>query len=130
MNHAGISEERAEFFAELSKAFLSSGISIRFTAFGHSMHPAIKSGDIVEVEPVPVHEVTIGDIVFYCIRGSKMVLHRLIAKCRDNEGIVLTAKGDNFPFEDVPIRSEQMLGRAISIESGGQKRYLKYQQSK
>lgn len=47
---------------------------VRFRPYGNSMQPKIKSGQLVAVEPRPIEQVAVGDIVLCRVKG-KQYLH-------------------------------------------------------
>jgi len=64
-------------FADLATELLERGHSVRFQAPGRSMHPTIKEGETITVEPTAPSEVKKGDIILY--RGeSSVIAHRVV----------------------------------------------------
>jgi len=64
-------------FADLATELLERGHSVRFQAPGRSMHPTIKEGETITVEPTAPSEVKKGDIILY--RGeSGVIAHRVV----------------------------------------------------
>ena len=74
---------------------LARGIAVRFRASGHSMHPAICSGEHVQVEPVELATVSRGDIVLARLARG-LTAHRVI---RVENGRI-TTRGDNCSVDD------------------------------
>ena len=52
--------------------------SIRFTAAGNSMHPTIKQGDTLIIEPCDPQHLSIGDIVLFN-DNERLLAHRIIS---------------------------------------------------
>lgn len=109
-------------FDGLASDILGRGSYLQFRAYGNSMAPFIRNGDIVLVEPKKANELRIGDIVFYRRTGGRHIAHRLIGKSRRGGSLALKTRGDNLRDLDASILPEQVLGRVIRIESQG--RYL------
>ena len=109
-------------FLELSQELLNRGKSVRFRAHGRSMHPFIKDGDILIVEPLNGTLAKTGDIIFYRRPSAEIIAHRLIKIETRNDKSVLITKGDSLKHYDTPIPAGQVLGRVVRVE--GRKRQL------
>jgi signal peptidase I len=83
---------------------------------GFSMHPFIKDGDTIVIEPKKATELRIGDIVLYMDQSGHHIIHRLIRK--DISSGLIT-QGDNLTYSDKPVQAEHALGRVIEIERNG-----------
>jgi signal peptidase I len=103
-------------FLDLSLELLERGASLRFRAHGASMHPFIKNGNILIVEPVNDSPLDVGDIVFYRRSNNALTAHRLIKVENSPGGTVFLTKGDSLGFIDPPVPPAQVLGRVIQIE--------------
>lgn len=64
-------------FQEAVEDLLLGGYSVQFSAPGHSMHPTLKQGDTLIIDPVQPADLTIGDIVLYR-RDDRLFAHRLV----------------------------------------------------
>lgn len=51
-------------------AELAAGKTAKYKGSGNSMHPRIKSGAVVTLEPVELTDVEVGDAVFCKVRGN------------------------------------------------------------
>jgi len=110
-----LNANRADFL-ELSQELLDRGALIRFRAHGRSMHPFIKNGDILIVEPMKGKSPDIGDVIFYRHPDDTLTAHRLV-KINDCGGnAVLFTKGDYLHNLDLPVQPEQVIGRVVQIE--------------
>lgn len=105
-------------FLELSNKILSKGSCLRFRARGGSMHPFIRDGDVLKVEPAEVSEIKLGDVIFYRT-GSRPVAHRVIRKVSENGKAFLVTKGDSSPSSDQPVYPEDLLGKIVAVERNG-----------
>ena len=99
---------------ELIAGLLQDGRSVRFEARGDSMHPVIRSGDHLCVEPG--NDVGIGDIVLTSAdRG--LTAHRVLSRIDD----VIVTRGDNSGSVDLPLHVSRVLGRVAWVERGGRR---------
>lgn len=99
---------------------LTRGISVRFEARGDSMHPVIRSGDYLVVEPVAPGRVGHGDVVL-SLTERGLTAHRVISIGQ----ATFTTRGDNAPAPDAPFRADQLLGRIKIIERDGRPRAVR-----
>ncbi|HYM62342.1 MAG TPA: S24/S26 family peptidase [Thermoanaerobaculia bacterium] len=100
-------------------AILESGYTARIRVDGDSMHPLLRSGDALIVEPVVTGCLRAGDIVLARLdRG--LTAHRVIRVDREAGRIVrITSRGDNCVEADPSFTPERILGRVISREREG-----------
>lgn len=90
-------------------------VTIRFRAFGHSMSPTIRNGDVLSISPID-RDVAKGDVVaFVHPRTGRIVVHRIVSK----QGNKWAVRGDNALEEDDAIDRKHLLGRLSRIERGG-----------
>jgi signal peptidase I len=101
----------------LCQEVLAKGSTFRFRALGGSMFPLIRPGDIITAKPIPVENLTVGQVLFYCKNG-KLFVHRLKEKSRDR---LMVTRGDNLPFNDHFITPSEVLGKIVMIERKGKK---------
>jgi len=71
-----------QLFIDVSIELLRQGKSVRFRAPGLSMHPTIKEGETITVEPVAPFDIKRGDILLYFI-GKKAIAHRVVSIKRE-----------------------------------------------
>ena len=57
-------------FTHILADLLASGQTVRFTAPGHSMHPVIRHGDVLLVDPLD-RPVRAGDILLYIAAAAR-----------------------------------------------------------
>lgn len=106
-------------FLDVSTELLRAGYSVRFRPGGHSMHPTIKNGQAVTVEPVNALAVKRGDIILYRTdRG--VIAHRVISIEKIEEvNRTFILRGDTSISCDKPVKSEQILGKVVAVERAG-----------
>ena len=104
--------------ASLIEELLRAGTSARFRVTGSSMHPAIRSGDIVTVHPCPAGRIRKGQVI--CFRHeTEMRLHRIVAARGDSEGLFYLARGDALNEFTEKVRPQNILGLAVAVERNG-----------
>ena len=104
--------------SELGGELLSLGFGVRFRAPGTSMHPTIRNGDVITVEPVAPTKLKRGDIILYRFRGD-FIAHRIVTKEERNGcGLTLILRGDASSTCDQPVEPEQVLGKLVCLERG------------
>jgi len=113
LNSSGLSP--SDFLGEqdiliyLDKVVLKiTGASVsRYEASG-SMRPVLDKGaNGIRVKPINEEQIHVGDIVSFKKKDS-LVVHRVIEKGMDDEGIYFITKGDNNDFVDGKIRFEDI----------------------
>lgn len=89
-----------------------------------SMHPAIKTGDLVAIRPVAPESIQVGDIITFADHQSLRLLitHRVMSVSTGDHGPVFTTKGDANPVPDkLPVAASQVVGRVqYRVPYGGQ----------
>jgi signal peptidase len=105
-------------FVYLSGDLLSLGLGVRFRAPGTSMHPTIRHGDLITVEPVSPANLERGDIILYRLQDS-FIAHRLVSIEEGNGcGLTFILRGDASVSDDAPVKPEQILGKVVCLERG------------
>ena len=117
--HAREMKLAAESFAELSEGILGRGNSIRFRAFGRSMLPLIRNGDVVTTRPVSAEKLRVGDIVLHRIGRDRLVAHRIVQLGHTNGKAMLTTRGDASLSPGDQVSAEQVLGHVVALRRGG-----------
>ena len=105
-------------FADVSTNLLRRGHRVRFRAPGWSMHPTIKDGETIMVEPVAPSAVKTGDIILYQF-DSGVVVHRVVRVEKNNGTPLFILRGDALGSHDEPVAVEQVLGKVVFVERNG-----------
>ena len=93
---------------------LAHGQRVRFPARGDSMHPLIREGDTLHVDPVGGTAVRPGEVVLArAARG--LTAHRVVA-C---DAASVVTRGDNAPGDDEPLAPHLVIGRVVLVERAG-----------
>lgn len=104
---------------ELAIASLQRYGQVRIRVFGASMLPAVRPGDLVVIHRAAIEDVQVGDVVFSSIGGTRLMLHRVIAKGREGGQAWIRTQGDSQPWPDTPFGAAEMLGRAVAVIRNG-----------
>jgi hypothetical protein len=105
-------------FSDLSGELLSLGLGVRFRAPGTSMHPTIRHGDVITVEPVEPPDLKRGDIILYRLQNN-FIAHRLVnIEERNGCGLTFILRGDGSTTCDAPVKPAQVLGKIVCLERG------------
>ena len=92
----------------LAEAIRSEGC-LSLVAEGGSMHPAIRSGETVQVRPPRLGDLRFGNVL-QCRDGPQTVVHRLVRTTRRGGHTLYVTKGDNCLAFDRPVPAEDVLG--------------------
>jgi hypothetical protein len=91
------------------------GASISSYAETGSMKPVLDhNSNGIRIAPSSEEKINVGDIVSFR-RGNSLIVHRVIEKGIDNEGIYFITKGDNNPFNDGKVRFDEIEFITIGI---------------
>lgn len=96
--------------ATVIEEVLASGNAARFRARGDSMHPSIRSNELLEVERVDPDSIRRGDVVLARLARG-LTAHRVVRVTP--EGWFIT-RGDNAPANDEPFMAGAIVGRVRS----------------
>ena len=107
-------------FTPLCVRMLEDGHAVRFQAPGSSMHPAIRDGEWVTVEPTRPAFVRRGDVLLYhSVRG--LTAHRVVrVVTEEGTRARFVFRGDNTGALDEPVAFGHILGRVACVERGGE----------
>lgn len=84
----------------------------------NSMDPVIDSGtNVLEITPTNPNQINPGDIISYHVEKEDIyIIHRVIKKGVDEQGLFFITKGDNSPVADSEkVRFEQIEGLVYAI---------------
>jgi GNAT superfamily N-acetyltransferase len=82
------------------------------------MVPFIQNGDFLIIEPVKASGLDIGDVAFYRFGRDRLVVHRIIEREVKKGHEIFTMRGDAADSFEDKIRTEQVLGRVVSVWRG------------
>ena len=106
--------------AELSRAVLAAAERFRIRVHGQSMRPFIRDRDTIVIARTPAAELRRGDIVGIVTPNGRLLIHRLTRARRQRDGLRLITRGDARGEPDPPAGHQQVVGRVVEIERGGQ----------
>ena len=82
----------------------------------NSMDPFIdEKSNAIEILPDSANEIQIGDVISYQTNYG-VIIHRVIDKSKDSQGIYYIVKGDNNPFTDaIKVRFSDVKGVVVAV---------------
>ena len=103
---------------EIIRAVTSRGAMIRTRAWGGSMFPFIRSGDVLTIAPVGDARLRPGDVAAARVAGSgRLAVHRIVA----SRGRAYLFRGDNSSEADRWIPVADVLGVVVRVERRGRR---------
>lgn len=106
---------------DIISALLQQHTPISFKAFGPSMHPTIRDGESVVVQPLPSGAIHRGNVILYQIHG-RLTLHRYVFnEKRTNRAFTV---GDAAVAGGDWVSAADILGVANSVRRNGRVRRL------
>jgi len=104
---------------EIIRAVTARGAMIRTRAWGGSMFPFIRSGDVLTIAPVGDARLRPGDVAAARVAGSgRLAVHRIVA----SRGPAYLFRGDNSSEADGWIPVADVLGVVVRVERRGGRR--------
>ena len=110
-------EDQRKVLRDLADELLDKGTSIRITASGYSMYPAIKPGNTIIIKPVPREELKCGMIIAWK-RKKDLVVHRLVLAYESEGNKYYITRGDSCRSSDKPVSLDMIAGRVEAIYKG------------
>lgn len=113
----------ADEFHDVAHPLIAQGTSFLLCVHGSSMYPTIRDGDVVQVQPVESDAIEIGDI-FVFRNSGRLFVHRLVAKSRQEDRLLLVAKGDANPRPDKQVEHGDVMGKVVEVRRRRHRRNL------
>ncbi|MBT4165672.1 hypothetical protein HOE04_01390 [archaeon] len=109
-----VKEEQIRVYDDKVVIELNDASISRYAPTG-SMRPVLdKDANGIRIEPDSEEDVHIGDIITFR-KGAKLIIHRVIEKGVDNDGIYFITKGDNSLVSDGKIRFDDIKYITVGI---------------
>ena len=102
---------------------LALGIAVRFRATRDSMHPTIRCGEHLRVEPAAPDDIALGDVVL-ARHQRGLTAHRVVRI----DGARMITRGDNCSLDDPAYAAEDLVGRVVAAERDGHARTVHFRQ--
>ena len=106
-------------FAAIGAELLGGGSALRFTARGSSMHPLVRDGDTLLIRPRQPESISAGDIVLCETDAGRLLVHRVIRRRVEEDGVHFLIQGDQVADPDGWIPAMRVHGRLEEIERQG-----------
>ena len=107
-------ELRNEVLNDVSISLLLEGKSIRISAWGYSMYPAIRPGDIIHLSPFEKESPLKKGMIIARKRREGLVVHRVTSVETDGAGRRVITRGDSCLRSDEPFGVEDIAGIVVS----------------
>jgi hypothetical protein len=115
--------EQPALFPRAAEGLLRNGQPIRFKAAGNSMHPTIRQGDTLIVEPCNPTLLAVGDIVLFKDAG-RLFAHRIIrithAASRAGSPLLKFRLWLDAPKAEIPARGSSMGASQVQRSAKGE----------
>jgi signal peptidase I len=98
---------------------LQRGLSLSLRATGKSMTPFLRGTEILTIKKVPSATLSIGDLIFFKTLDEVPVIHRIVKKQRERNGVIFLTKGDSLLGFDAPIGEGHILGKVYGVHRDG-----------
>lgn len=109
-----------EEFSELTESLLRGGQALRLRAFGNSMYPTIRSGNLLWIEPCPEGP-RLGEVFLFRNDQGRVIAHRIVEAISQNGKSLYRAKGDFLISSRDILTPDRILGKVTAVERDGQK---------
>jgi signal peptidase I len=119
-----VAVDRRQAAVDLAREELAQGALLRLRVSGQSMAPLVERGDLVLVQRANLKDLRRGDLVLV-EQGGGFLVHRLVAAPRRGarscgpDAHQVQTKGDNASYADLPLPTQEVLGRVVAVEKGG-----------
>lgn len=99
--------------ADLLRMAIDSRHTTSIRVVGNSMHPTLKDGCMIRVEPIDRVHIRRGDIVVWhrSEGGVAIIVHRVVKSYRKEGCMYVVTKGDHYLNTDWPVRESDIVGR-------------------
>ena len=112
-------ERRKSDVQHITDSLLTRG-RVLLKAYGSSMQPWVRPGDIAIVQKVTSENVRCGDLILFR-RHNRLFIHRIVDE-RVAFGVrEVSAKGDAHPESDGWLGTDELLGRVVFIFRGNRR---------
>lgn len=101
---------------ELYREALRKGQPLWFRVSSGSMHPLLRIGEEVYIEPAPAGELQVGDIAAF-ETGAGLVIHRIVQRRSEGGGVQLVEMSDTQLLAG-QVESGAAIGRVVAIGRG------------
>ena len=105
---------------DVGLTLLAEGKTIRIKAHGYSMHPCIKPGSMILIEPIHLKGNPVPGEIIAIRRENGLIVHRLSKIIVKNGIKYYIARGDSNSSADNPIKIDKIAGRIVRAETTGE----------
>ena len=116
MHTSGNGTGEQEIIAELYREALRKGQPLWFCVSSGSMHPLLRIGEEVYIEPATANDLQVGEIAAFETTAG-LVIHRIVQRCSGQDGIQFVEMSDT-QLRAEPVESKAVIGRVVAIGRG------------
>ena len=109
--------------ADLYREAVRKGQPLWFHVASGSMHPLLRIGEQVYIQPATADQLHVGEIAAF-ETGAEMVIHRIVQRRSENHGVQLIEMSD-VHLRAGRVESGAVIGRVVAIHRGN--RYIDLQ---
>ena len=106
----------SDVIAALHIEAVRKGQSLWFRVTSGSMHPTLRIGEHVRIEPARAEQIQVGEIAAFETREG-LVIHRIVQRRQENASIQLVEMSDVY-FRAASVESDAVVGRVVAISQG------------
>lgn len=77
-----------------------------------SMHPTLRIGDKITVEPIDHNKIQVGQVIVFKTESGKLIVHRVVKK----KGFILVTAGDSLRRFDSPVHVYDVIGSVKDLD--------------
>ncbi len=109
--------------ADMYREAVRKGQALWFQVASGSMHPMLRVGEQVYIQPATADQLHVGEIAAFEI-GAELIIHRIVRRHLESGGIQLTEMSD-VHLRPGRVESAAVIGRVVAIRQGS--RYIDLQ---
>ena len=108
-----IEDKKSLLIDELFEEVLRKGSNVKIRLSGGSMHPFLRHGRQVEIQPVGTCDIQIGDVAIYTMDNG-LIAHRVIKKMIVDDTSCFVCKGDASSRME-KVSGDKVLGKIVAV---------------
>lgn len=95
---------------------LLAGHSVKVRVQGQSMTPSVRDGTVLTLAPATGASLHLGDIGYYRSAGARFACHRLLARRRIPDAVILGFRGDAFTSALEWVNTNDVIGIVVEVD--------------
>ncbi len=107
-------------YADVLRASLAEGRSVRLGLSGISMRPTIPDGAAIVVAACAAPRIRRGDVVVH-VDAGRLICHRVLGRRWSAQGDAFLTKGDAAAALPLLVPASSVIGRVVGVDVGGRR---------